>query len=286
MKVIGNDCFALDKVVSFFYNETVKKKRTKYEITTGIQTALEKSGHFNVAYMPQDDDYIMPTERYPFRPRGWGKIATAFWRTAMQLVGPVAIRSGFGAKVVGRKNLRALKKQGAICVCNHFNYLDTLFVREAAGYYRTYHTMGPWNNKKGLGGHIIRQGGMLPFSADRLAMRKLLSTMGELLKEGKIVNFYAEQAMWKNYQKPRPMKEGAFHYAVKFSVPVLPIFCTFQKGKRGNIHKLRINILPAVYPDESLPRAERIEALRAAAQTAWRECYEQAYGIPLVYETK
>jgi 1-acyl-sn-glycerol-3-phosphate acyltransferase len=276
----------LDKVVSFFYNETVKKKRTKYEITTGIQTALEKSGHFNVAYMPQDDDYIMPTERYPFRPRGLGKIATAFWRTAMQLVAPVAIRIGFGAKVVGRKNLRALKKQGAICVCNHFNYLDTLFVREAAGYYRTYHTMGPWNNKKGLGGHIIRQGGMLPFSADRLAMRKLLSTMGELLKEGKIVNFYAEQAMWKNYQKPRPMKEGAFHYAVKFSVPVLPIFCTFQKGKRGNIRKLRINILPAVYPDESLPRAERIEVLRAAAQTAWRECYEQAYGIPLVYETK
>ena len=276
----------LDKVVYLFYNETVKKKRTKNEKTTGKQTALEKSGHFNVAYMPQDDDYIMPTERYPFRPRGWGKIATAFWRTAMQLVAPVAIRIGFGAKVVGRKNLRALKKQGAICVCNHFNYLDTLFVREAAGYYRTYHTMGPWNNKKGLGGHIIRQGGMLPFSADRLAMRKLLTTMGELLKEGKIVNFYAEQAMWKNYQKPRPMKEGAFHYAVKFSVPVLPIFCTFQKGKRGNIRKLRINILPAVYPDESLPRAERIEALRAAAQTAWRECYEQAYGIPLVYEKK
>lgn len=276
----------LDKIAFVFYNNGVKKKRTKYEITTGIQTALEKSGHFNVAYMPQDDDYVMPTERYPFRPRGWGKIATAFWRTAMQVVAPVAIRIGFGVKVVGKKNLRALGKQGAICVCNHFNYLDTLFVREAVGYYRSYHTMGPWNNKKGIGGHIIRQGGMLPFSADRLAMRKMITTMGELLKEGKIVNFYAEQAMWKNYQKPRPMKDGAFHYAVKFSVPVLPIFCTFRKGKHGKIHKLRINILPAIYPDESLPRAERIDKMRSEAQTAWKDCYERAYGIPLVYETK
>lgn len=264
----------------------MKTKRTQYEITTGIQQALERSGHFNVAYMPQDDDFIMPDEHYPFRPRGWGKVATAFWRTLMATVGAVAIKIMFGAKVVGKKNVRALKKQGAICVCNHFNYLDTMFVRAAAGHYRSYHTMGPWNNKRGAGGHIIRQGGMLPFSADRAAMRKLTGTMDELLKEGKIINFYAEQAMWKNYQKPRPMKDGAFHYAVKFSVPVLPVFCTFKKGKKGGIHKLRIHVLPAIYPDGDLPRPARIEKMRVSAQEAWRQCYEEAYGIPLEYLKK
>lgn len=265
----------------------MRKKRKNYEISAGIQLALEKGGHFHVAYMPRDDDYIMPTENYPFRPHGWGKIATAFWRTVMQVVAPIAIRIGFcGVKVVGKENLRALKKQGAICVCNHFNYLDTLFVREAVGHYRSYHTMAPDNNKRGIGGHIIRQGGMLPFSADRAAMRKLMSEMERLLKEGKIINFYAEQAMWKNYQKPRPMKDGAFHYAVKFSVPVLPIFCTFKKRKNGSIHRVRIHIMPAVYPDAELARPARIEKMREQTQGAWKECYERAYGIPLVYETR
>lgn len=286
MKIAQSDCYALDKTSAFFYNNAVKKKRSKYEITIGIQQALERSGHFNVAYMPQDEDYIMPDENYPFRARGWGKFATAFWRTMMQVIGAPIVKLVFGAKVVGKKNLRALGKQGAICVCNHFHYLDTMFVRAAVGHYRSYHTMGPWNNKRGVGGHIIRQGGMLPFSADRAAMRKLVSTMDELLKEGKIVNFYAEQAMWKNYQKPRPMKDGAFHYAVKFSVPVLPVFCTFKKTKRGGIRKLRIHILPAVFPDQSLARPARIEKMKQEAQEAWKQCYESAYKIPLTYETK
>ena len=263
----------------------MKKKRSKYEITTGIQTALERGGHFNVAYMPQSD-YIMPTEDYPFRPHGWGKFATAFWRTLMQVIGTPIMKLVYGAKVVGKENLRALGKQGAICICNHFNYLDTLFVRQAVGHYRSYHTMAPCNNKRGIGGHIIRQGGMLPFSADLNAMRKLMKEMDALLKEGKIINFYAEQAMWYNYQKPRPMKEGAFHYAVKFSVPVLPLFCTFQKSKKGRIHRLRIHIMPAIYPDAALPRSARTEKMMEEAQLSWKNCYEQAYGIPLEYETK
>ena len=205
----------------------------------------------------------------------------------MQTCASFAVKVGFcGVKVVGKENLRALKKQGAICVCNHFNYLDTVFVREAVGHYRSYHTMGPWNNKRGIGGHIIRQGGMLPFSADRGAMRALTEEMDRLLKEGKIINFYAEQAMWKNYQKPRPMKDGAFHYAVKFSVPVLPIFCTFQKRKNGTIYRVRINIMQAIYPNANLPRPARGAKMKEEAQRAWKDCYEKTYGIPLVYETR
>lgn len=263
----------------------MKKKRTKYEITTGIQRALERGGHLNYTYMPRGD-YVMPTEKYPFRPHGFQKVTSFFWRTMMQVIGTPVMKLVYGAKVVGKENIRALKKQGAICICNHFNYLDTLFVRQAAGHYRSYHTMAPYNNKRGIGGHIIRQGGMLPFSADLNAMRKLVKEMEALLKEGKIVNFYVEQAMWYNYQKPRPMKDGAFHYAVKFSVPVLPLFCTFQKSKKGRIRRLRIHIMPAIYPDLLLPRSERIGKMMEQARLAWKDCYEEAYGIELEYDKR
>lgn len=89
--------------------------------------------------------------------------------------------------------------------------------------------------------------------------------------------------MWVNYQKPRPMKDGAFFFAVRHNVPVVPVFCTFKKTERGRMKHLRIHILPVVRPDASLPKGERIRSLRDAAQEEWRICYETAYRRPLVY---
>lgn len=258
-------------------------KREKSEKIEAIQNTLESYRRFDYDYIPFGPDWTMPDGNFPYRKRGFRKLHTAFWRTVLQIFAPWAIKIVYGARVVGKKNLKPLKKRGAICVMNHFNYLDTLFVRAAVGHYRSYHTMGPWNNKKGLGGHIIRGGGMLPLSANLCATKNFIREVERLLQKGKIINFYPEQAMWGNYQKPRPMKEGAFFYAVRFNVPVLPIFCTFRKNKRGHAKQMRIHILPAIEPRGDLPKQERINEMRGEAQAAWKKCYEQSYGVPLEY---
>lgn len=251
------------------------KKRTKQEKIEGIQAVLESHGRFDYDYIPFGEHWTMPGADFAYRKRGLSLLFTGFWRTVLFLFGWILIGVAYGARVTGRKNLKAVKKTGAITVMNHFSYLDTLFVRQAAGHFRSYHTMGPKNNKTGFGGCVIRHGGMLPFSVDFAATRNLNAEIERLLKKGKIVNFYPEQALWTNYQKPRPMKDGAFHYAVKHNVPVVPIFCTFQKTKRGHMRHLRINILPAIFPDETLPRRERIAQMKEKASTAWRKCFEQ-----------
>lgn len=258
-------------------------KRTKNEVIRGIQSTLEGYRRFDYDYIPYGTRYIMPDKGYHYRQPWYERVVTGFWRTMMGIFGPPAIRILYGAKTVGREHVRALKGRGAIAVSNHFNYLDTLFVRDALGHFRSFHTMAPWNNKRGLGGHIIRHGGMWPFSNNLAATKNLLREMDRRLKQGKIVNFYAEQALWTNYQKPRPMKEGALYYAVKFHVPVLPVFCTFDRDKRGHLRKLRIHILPAIEPDETLPPKERAKKLKEEAEAAWKACYEAAYGVPLEY---
>ena len=259
------------------------KKRTKYEQREKIQAILERRRRFDYDYIPYIGHWTAPDGNYQYRLRGKDRFWELFWRTVMFLFGWILIGVCFGARVKGRKNLRAIKGMGAVCVCNHINYLDTLFVRQAVGHYRSYHTMGPKNNKNGFGGWVMRHGGMLTFSPDRAAARNLNAEIERLLKKGKIVNFYAEQAMWGNYQKPRPMKDGAFHYALKHDVPVLPIFCTFKKTKKGHIRRLRINILPAVFARKELSRREKLTQMKAAAEREWRECYESAYGVPLEY---
>lgn len=260
--------------------------RTKQEQIEGIQTTLERHRRFGYEYIPFIGHWQDPDKNYPYRMRGADLFWTKFWRTLMFLFGWILTGVCFGARVKGRKNLKPLKKKGAISICNHFNYLDTLFVRQAVGHFRSYHTMGPKNCKTGFGGWIVKHGGMLPFSPDLEATRCLNAEIERLLKAGKIVNFYPEQALWTNYQKPRPMQIGAFHYAVKYDVPVIPIFCTFRKNKRGHIGGLRIHILPAVYPDGALPRRERMEQMKEQAEQLWRECYEARYQKPLEYLPK
>ena len=260
-------------------------KRTKYEKINQIQNTLEGYRRFEYDYIPFGPHWRYPNERYRYRRRGLDRCAVWFWRTVLFLFGWVLIGVCYGARVRGRKNLKAVKKRGAISICNHISFLDTLFVRQAIGHFRSFHTMSPKNNKTGVGGHIIRHGGMLPLGGNFQATKHLNAEIGRLLGDGKIVNFYPEHALWPSYQKPRPMKEGAFHYAVKHSVPVLPIFCTFQKSKRGRMKKLKINILPAIYADESLPKKERIAKMKFQAEQAWKECYETAYQKKLEYNS-
>ena len=259
------------------------KPRSSGEKHEKIQAALEAHGRFDFEYVPSGDNWKMPDGHFAYRKKFPESLLNGFWRVFLQVFSPILLKCVYGVKVVGKKNLQAVKGRGALCVCNHIGFLDTLFVRHAVGYFRSFHTMTEKNNKGGFGGHVIRHGGMLPFSTNFTATKNLIKEMERLLDKGKIINFYAERAMWVNYPKPRPMKEGVFTYAVKFDVPVVPLFCTFDRTKKGRMKRLRIHILPAVFPDGSLQRRERAEQMRITAQGAWKDCYESAYDKKLQY---
>ena len=94
--------------------------------------------------------------------------------------------------------------------------------------------------------------------------------------------------MWWNYRKPKPKKKGGFTFAAKNNVPVLPCFITMKDsdiiGEDGFfVQEYTIHILPAIYPDASLPSAKAKEALKNANYEAWVKVYEDFYKNPLVY---
>ena len=115
-------------------------------------------------------------------------------------------------------------------------------------------------------------------------MMDFTKSVNTLLKNGETVLIYPEQEMWWNYRKPRPMKVGAFKIAKKAGVPIVPAFITMQDDGRldGNGYPLQrhtVHILPAVYPD-GLTAEEMMEK----TYEAYKEKYEEVYGLPLVYE--
>ena len=94
--------------------------------------------------------------------------------------------------------------------------------------------------------------------------------------------------MWWNYRKPKPMQDGAFTLAVRNQAPIVPIFITMEDSDHLDpdgfpVQEYTINILPAIRPDPSLPRAEAAQKMKKENYEAWVKTYEEFYKKPLVY---
>ena len=196
--------------------------------------------------------------------------------------------------VVGIENFLNVKG-GAIVTCNHFNACDNYAVWRVFKPYmkrkRLYKVIreGNFTNSPEPFGFIMRHCNTLPLSSNMDTMKKFMNAVDVLLKRGEKILVYPEQGMWWNYRKPRPMKDGAFRFAVSSGVPVLPVFITMKDsdvldGDGFYVQKYTVNISPAIYPDKNLNKKQNIEKLKSQNYKAWVETYEKFYGIKLVYE--
>ena len=97
--------------------------------------------------------------------------------------------------------------------------------------------------------------------------------------------------MWWMYEKPRPLKNGAFHYAVKENVPVVPMFITFEGNgtfdEEGIENKnFIIHIGKPIYKKQNLSDKENIEYMKDQNYKSWVNTYEGFYGKKLKFNIK
>ena len=199
--------------------------------------------------------------------------------------------------VKGIENFEAIQKSGAILTCNHFNPFDNFAIHYVLFKYMykpgkqvLYKVIreGNYTNFPGIYGFFFRHCNTLPLSANFSTMKNFMTAMKVLLERGEKVLVYAEQGMWWNYRKPRPLTAGAFKFAAESKVPVLPIFITMNDsdkigGDGFPIQEYTLHFLPAIYPDESKTVKENMEIMKDKNYEMWKEVYETTYGIPLTY---
>ncbi len=189
-----------------------------------------------------------------------------------------------GFSVIGRENLKGI--DNAVCTCNHINKLDCVLMRKALKGHKLYITAAPFNNMKGLLGDIMRSTRMMPMCEEREGMTNFIKSVNTLLNTNNYVLFFPERSEWWCYKKPRPTQIGAFHFAAKNNVPVIPSFVTFSENGRVDkngikLFDMKVNILKPIYPKEGLSNKEQSLYLQQEHDKAWKECYEKTYGIPL-----
>ncbi|MCR4632149.1 MAG: 1-acyl-sn-glycerol-3-phosphate acyltransferase [Treponema sp.] len=202
--------------------------------------------------------------------------------------------------IEGIENFEAIKDSGAILTCNHFNAFDNFAIHYALFPYMykpgkpvLYKVIreGNYTNFPGLYGFFFRHCNTLPLSANFSTMKNFMTAMKTLLARGEKVLIYAEQGMWWNYRKPRPLTPGAFKFAVESKVPVLPIFITMEDSENIGpdgfpIQEYTVHFLPAIYADKDKTSKENIEEMKEKNYLAWKKVYEDFYKIPLTYSTE
>jgi len=249
---------------------------------------FERLGRFNEDLRPYRTDNLRPideTYRYGFN--FFEHIARCIIVGVLYFVVRPLMFFSVGYRLRGKKNIKGLK--GGIIVTNHVHYFDSLMAEPLAPYYKIFHTGAGFNTKKGIRGWLLKLLGYLPLNGTFTAQKNFSKRMEEILKRGGYVQFYPEHAFWLRYKKPRPYMDGAFKYAAKFSVPIIPTFITFESTPFRKFFGLKdravLNVLKPIYPDENLTLRENAAMLSARAHAAAEKCYFIAYGEYPSYET-
>ncbi len=273
------------------------KSKEKIELIKKIRK-YEKEGLFNndvendpqtKTLMPNEVDYLAE------------KLSTKFWtyianRKAVQFYEKEIKNKNMVIKEVkGIENYLSVSG-GAIITCNHFSVYDNYAIYRAIRDYlpkghQLYKVIreGNYTNFKGLFGFLFRHCNTLPLSSNTDTMKNFLKAVSTLLKRGEKILIYPEQAMWWNYKKPRPLKDGAFNLASRNKVPVIPAFITLEDTDKLDrdgffVQAYTVWFLPPIYPDKVLTNKENAEQMKDKNYKLWKELYEEVYKIELRYD--
>ena len=237
--------------------------------------------------MPDQVDYLNERLINRIKSRMANRMGTRFFEGLLKS-GQMILK-----EVRGIENFTAVRG-GRIITCNHFsvcdNYAVWMAIREQMDGKMLYKVIreGNYTNPPKPFGFMMRHCNTLPLSSQTATMKKFNRAIRVLLGRGEAILIYPEQGMWWNYRKPRPMQEGAFSLAVLHKAPIQPVFITMEDtdtidGDGFPVQAYTVHILPAIYPDSSLPRAEQKEKMRAQNYEAWVGVYEEFYQKPLIY---
>ena len=274
----------------------MKKDKERLAVIENIKKAVT-DGNFNckvenndpVVTKEQREDIILKYDIF------YHKLSKKIKRIlARRIVNKYTAFYNKDTEIIGLDKLKDING-GAIITCNHFNVMDSTIIRKM---------MIDLKKEKKLA-IVIEESNVflpgeynlltnncntLPLSESRIYMKdKFYPAMQKRLQKGDWILIYPEEEMWFNYKKPRPVKPGAYHFAAKYKVPIIPCFIEMsEKDEYDNngFKKLKfiIHIKDIIMPNDSMSIKGMKEYMQKRDYECKVEAYEQAYGKKLSYD--
>ncbi len=185
----------------------------------------------------------------------------------------------YGLKIEGKENIKNLQT-GAISVSNHVLILDCTMIGLAFGFKKIYFTTRKGSFEIPFVRKLIKLLRAVPIPTEISNKKFFVKQLDEALKNGRIIHFYPEKALWPYYEKIRNFKSGAFDFAIRNNVPVIPIVITFRKPK--GIRKIfkskndvTVKILePITYKNKNENKKDSVEKLKEQVHQVMQESFK------------
>ena len=183
-------------------------------------------------------------------------------------------------KIVGKNNLKPLQG-GAISVCNHCHYLDWCISPVFLFTKRKVITIALKDNFKiPYVRFLCTIFNCVPIGDTFSENLKLFDYLKSILNNKGIIHIFPEASMWPYYSDIRSFKKGAFYFAVKFDVPIVPFVILFKKvNKIKKVFKkqpdLKIVVFSPQYANKSLDPKTQIIELKNRVESLIKETIDK-----------
>ena len=173
----------------------------------------------------------------------------------------------YDLKIEGKKNINNLKS-GAVSVSNHVLVLDCAMVGIAYGGKKIYYTTREESFEIPFVRKLIKLLRAIPIPKSIKNKENFIEEVDNILREDNVVHFYPEASLEPYCNKLRNFKSGAFDFAIRNKVPVVPMVYQFRepKGIRKLLKKkqdVTLTILkPVKYEENNKNTKQKVEELK------------------------
>jgi 1-acyl-sn-glycerol-3-phosphate acyltransferase len=130
----------------------------------------------------------------------------------------------YGFRVIDKKNAKPLRGKSAVTVANHVHDMDSLMLSRVFYPNFPYFVALRHNFEAFVVGGLVRVLRGVPLPADTKHLERFTEQLDEVLKKGRRkVHMFPEGEIDAYSRQLREFKNGAFRFAVKNKVPVLPM---------------------------------------------------------------
>lgn len=180
-----------------------------------------------------------------------------------------------GIRIKNRKNLKAIKGQGAFFYSNHVSISDVFKFQTLVFFFaRRINILGYSDSlSMPIVRNLTRALGYLPLplKGDLKNAIALMDAMEFYIKKKQHILIYPEAHIWPYYTKIRPFRDGSFNYPAKCNAPVVPVVTTWRKPLIGKIPRQTVYILEPIFPLEGKTATENKTYLHDETLRAMQE---------------
>lgn len=219
---------------------------------------------------------------FPYLPKSrlWNFAAFVVYRIIMTPFAFLYSKLKLGLRIVNRKAIREVGRQGCFLYSNHTLMAGDAFIPNLVSFpRRTYVVVNAENLSARGTRNWVQMSGALPIPTELSGMRAFLDAVETRIGQGYCVQIYPEAHIWPYYTGIRNFSAASFRYPVRLNAPVYCTTTTFQRRRIGKRPRVTVYVDGPFYPNPALHPRQREKDLRdrvyeTMCQRAQQSSYE------------